>query len=50
MTKQSAINYLKYLHKLEEDLRKDLFGLEQSKLVEDIRLKFLKNYQDKKGR
>ena len=49
MTKKSAIEYLKYLHELEESLKKDLFGLDKSELVEKIRLKFLKNYQDKKG-
>lgn len=49
MTKQRAIDFLKYLHELEENLKKDLFGLDKSELVEKIRLKFLENYQDKKG-
>ena len=49
MTKQGAINYLKFLHKLEQDMKKDLFGLDKYELVEQIRLKFLENYQDKKG-
>ena len=49
MTKQSAINYLKFLHSLEQDLKKDLFGLDKYELVEQIRLRFLENYQDKKG-
>ena len=46
MTKQSAINYLRYLH---ESLKKDLFGADKCELVEQIRVKFLENYQDKKG-
>ena len=49
MTKQSAIEYLRYLHELEQDLKKDLFGADKCELVEQIRVKFLKNYQDKKG-
>ncbi len=49
MTKQSAINYLKFLHKLEQDFSLDLFGADKQKLVEQIRVKFLENYQNKKG-
>ena len=49
MTKESGINFLRYLHQLEKDLSLDLFGADSQKLVEQIRLKFLENYQDKKG-
>jgi len=49
MTKENAIRYLKYLHKLEQDMKKDLFNFDKCELVETIRLKFLENYQDKKG-
>ena len=49
MTKQSAINYLKFLHSLEQEYSKSLFGEDMRLLVQDIRFKFIKNYQDKKG-
>ena len=49
MTKQNAIEYLRYLHELEESLKKDLFGADKCELVEQIRVKFLDSYQDKKG-
>ena len=48
MTKESALEYLKYLHQLEQDLKKDLFGADKYELVERIRVEFIKNYQDKK--
>ena len=47
MSKESAINYLKLLHKLEKDFSKSLFGDEMRLLVQDIRFKFIKNYQNK---
>ena len=49
MTKANAIEYLKFLHKLEQDFSLDLFGADRQKLVEQIRVKFIKTYQDKKG-
>ena len=49
MTKESAINYLKFLHTLEQEYSKSLFGQEIREIVQDIRFKFIKNYQDKKG-
>lgn len=47
MTKESAINYLKFLHTLEQEYRKNLFGDEMRILVQDIRFKFIKTYQNK---
>ena len=35
MTKENAINYLKVLHKLEQDFSKSLFGDEMRILVQD---------------
>jgi len=47
MTKQSGIDFLKFLHKLEQDFSLNLFETDKQKLVEQIRVKFLENYQIK---
>lgn len=49
MTKQSAIKYLKFLHTLEQEYSKNLFGQEMKVVVQDIRFEFIKNYQAKRG-
>lgn len=45
MDKKKAIEFLKYLHNLETQFKNDLFAQEQLKTVEEIRMKFLENYQ-----
>lgn len=47
MTKENAIRYLKFLHTLEQEYSKSLFGQEMRVLVQDIRFKFIKTYQNK---
>jgi len=47
MTKQSAIKYLKFLHTLEQEYSKSLFGQEMRVVVQDIRFEFIKAYQGK---
>jgi hypothetical protein len=44
MTKKSAINYLKLLHKLEKDFSQDLFSMDLKRLVEKLRNEFIKAY------
>jgi len=44
MTKQSAIAYLKLLHKLEKDFSQDLFGTDLKLLTEKLRKEFIKAY------
>lgn len=44
MTKESAINYLKLLHKLEKDFSKDLFSADLKKLAARLRKDFIKAY------
>ncbi|MEA1983081.1 MAG: hypothetical protein U9N39_06015 [Campylobacterota bacterium] len=45
MTKERAIEYLKYLHSLETQYRKNLFSLELACVVEQIRFEFLESYK-----
>jgi len=49
MTKENAIEYLRYLHELEKRYRLDLFGADMRLQIEEIRLKFIKSYNDEKG-
>ena len=44
MTKKSAINYLKLLHKLEKDFSKDLFKTDLKVLAEKLRNEFIEVY------
>jgi len=44
MTKESAINYLKLLHKLEKDFSQDLFSTDLKVLTEKLRNEFIKAY------
>lgn len=46
MTKDKAIRYLKYLHSLESEYRKNLFNLELACVVEQIRFEFIENYKN----
>ncbi len=46
MTQDKAIEYLKYLHKLERNHRKSLITLEVAALVEKIRLEFIAAYRE----
>jgi len=43
----NASNFLKYLHKLEQEFSNDLLSLEKKELVEDVRATFLKEYRRK---
>ena len=48
MTKESAIEYLKLLHKLEKDFSQDLFSTDLKVLAEKLRFEFIEAY-NKKG-
>jgi len=45
MSRERAIRYLKYLHSLESEYRKNLFSLELACLVEKIRFEFIESYK-----
>jgi len=44
MTRESAINYLKLLHKLERDFSQDLFSTDLKVLAQKLRNEFIKAY------
>ena len=48
MTRERAMRYLKYLHSLESEYRKNLLMIEFACVVEQIRFEFVENY--KQGR
>ena len=45
MTKENAIDYLKYLHELEAKYRSNLVTLEIASLLEKVRLDFVAAYR-----
>lgn len=45
MSKNNAIKYLKFLHSLEMQYRDSLVTYELASLLEEVRLKFLIEYQ-----
>jgi len=45
MKEENAVNFLKYLHKLEAEFSSNLLTLEQKELVEAVRATFLKHYK-----
>jgi len=47
MTKESAINYLRFLHELEQSYSSNLLTMDLRQIVEDIRLEFLRSYLKK---
>jgi hypothetical protein len=49
MTRQSAIKYLKLLHKLEKKYTQNLFTTDLKKLIQKLRAEFIEHYQNKKG-
>ncbi len=46
MKKDKAINYLKYLHKLERNHRASLITHDVTNIIQGIRLEFLRCYQE----
>jgi hypothetical protein len=44
MKKESAVKYLKLLHKLEKKYSQDLFATDLKKLSEKLRFEFIKAY------
>jgi len=47
MTKESAINYLKLLHSLEDKFSQDLFSTDLKGLAQKLRMEFIKAYNNK---
>jgi len=46
MKKDKAIEYLKYLHQMEQKYRKNIFTLEVASLIEKVRFKFIASYRE----
>lgn len=46
MTKEKALVYLKYLHELEQEHSKSLFGEDMRLQIQEIRFEFLKLCND----
>ena len=44
MTKKSAVNFLKYLHEIEDENKENLFLQELRELAEEVRKEFIKAY------
>jgi len=46
MSRAKAIEYLKYLHKLEDKYRSNILTVELASLVEQVRLRFVAAYRE----